>query len=573
MSGALSGVTVTVTPSGANALPAATSGSGGAYAVASVPVGGGTVSVSGVPTGCTAPSPTSYTGLAEHQTMTVNIQVTCVTPTGTISGTIISSVGSALIANATVVATPNGGSALPSVKTNASGVYTVSNVPVANGTGTVALSTLPSNCTTPSPTAYSGLTSSHGATVNITVTCTPTTGGLTVTVVAQPGVPVSVHVAGPGGYSQTVTATQTLTGLAPGSYTLTASGGSLTDPIVSTTYAVSVSGSPASIVAGQTATATVTYNSAGTGGLWITNFASGTITELTAGQMRASGSPAAADSILPRSPYSFGSAQGLAVDHSGNLWVAVSQNSVIELTPAQLTAGGTITPATTIFLAPNFDPGGLAFDASGNMWVADRGTNGLYEIAPSQFVSNTAPLTPTVQIQYLTAGGFKKVAFDPSGNLWALTMSTDQLVEYTPSQLATGGNLTPAVIISANAGSIDFPIDLAFDASGNAWVSNALDSTIVEFTPSQLAASGSPVPTTTLTVRASGPFLSTPGPLAFDNSGNLWVGGDRNEVMEYTASQLAVGGPQAPTLRVSGSAFNDPWGLAFDPHSTALPLH
>src|SRR5678815_706324 len=51
----------------------------------------------------------------------------------------------------------------------------------------------------------------------------PTTGSLTVTVIGLPsGVSPSVTVTGPSGFSRTITASETLTALTPGSYTVTA---------------------------------------------------------------------------------------------------------------------------------------------------------------------------------------------------------------------------------------------------------------------------------------------------------------------------------------------------------------
>lgn len=94
----------------------------------------------------------------------------------------------------------------------------------------------------------------------------PTTGSLQVTVSGLPnGVNANVTVTGPGSYSQAVTASTTLSNLTPGSYTVNAS--NVTSGAI--TYNATVTGSPATVVAGQTATATVGYVSAGTPvGVW-----------------------------------------------------------------------------------------------------------------------------------------------------------------------------------------------------------------------------------------------------------------------------------------------------------------
>src|SRR5439155_13730761 len=93
--------------------------------------------------------------------------------------------------------------------------------------------------------------------VTFTVTCTTTTGGLTVTIAGLPaGTNAAVTVTGPNGYSQPVTQTQTLTDLAPGGYVASAadvsSGG--------TTYTPRARTKSATVSAGATAAVTVTYD-------------------------------------------------------------------------------------------------------------------------------------------------------------------------------------------------------------------------------------------------------------------------------------------------------------------------
>jgi CARDB len=93
--------------------------------------------------------------------------------------------------------------------------------------------------------------------VTFTVTCTATTGSLTVTIAGLPaGTNAAVTVTGPGGYTQPVTQTQTLSGLAPGSYVATAadvaSGG--------TTYTPRAKTKSVTVSAGATATVRINYD-------------------------------------------------------------------------------------------------------------------------------------------------------------------------------------------------------------------------------------------------------------------------------------------------------------------------
>ncbi len=102
-----------------------------------------------------------------------------------------------------------------------------------------------------------------GGTAEIDVTYSkvvvaPTTGSLEIDISGLPsGLNAAVTINGPGGYMHKLTGPDTLTGLTPGSYSITASNVSN-----GTTYTAVVTGSPATVTAGNTATASVTYAAA-----------------------------------------------------------------------------------------------------------------------------------------------------------------------------------------------------------------------------------------------------------------------------------------------------------------------
>jgi hypothetical protein len=134
---------------------------------------------------------------------------------------------------------------------------TVSVADLPAGTHTVALSGAAANCTITGDSQRT-VTVPAGGTVQVvwTVTCAPTTGDLRVTISGLPaGTNAAVTVTGPNGFSAPVTATATLTGLVPGSYTVTAadvtSGG--------TRYTPAPASATATLTAGATAAATVAY--------------------------------------------------------------------------------------------------------------------------------------------------------------------------------------------------------------------------------------------------------------------------------------------------------------------------
>lgn len=190
--GNLSGVQVAVS---GTATPQASNASG-AYSFIGLPIGPKTVSIvaSSLPAGCTAPAsqPTSIVGASS---VIVNFSVACTVPTGTVGGTVTSSLGGAL-ANVTATVTPTGIAAQPGVLTSAAGVYSRSGVPIgAAGAGSIALSNLPSNCTNPGAQPYSGLTDGGSITVNITVSCTAPPAGYaySYTIVATSGASVTIE--------------------------------------------------------------------------------------------------------------------------------------------------------------------------------------------------------------------------------------------------------------------------------------------------------------------------------------------------------------------------------------------
>ncbi len=89
-----------------------------------------------------------------------------------------------------------------------------------------------------------------------TPTPVPATGGLTVTIASLPaGAAAAVKVTGPANYTQSLSATQTLTGLAAGNYSVTA------DSVASGTlgYTPAPAAQTIAVVGGATAAVTVTY--------------------------------------------------------------------------------------------------------------------------------------------------------------------------------------------------------------------------------------------------------------------------------------------------------------------------
>ncbi len=428
-----------------------------------------------------------------------------------------------------------------------------------------------------------------GATATSSVSYAALTGVLNLNVTGLPtGVKAQIALTGPGGFSQNLTASQILPGLNLGAYTATPTPTTVRQPGSIVDAFFDGTGGTTSVAAGAVATLNAGYaQRPGTGKLWLPQ-SGNQIGGYAASMLTGTTSPQPGFLTSPNG----GSAEAVAFDADGNLWVAVSAAQTLEkYTVAQLAMTGKVTPAVTISAsAANFgalsNPGGLAFDASGNLWVTNLSNNTLVKFTPAQLAASGTPLPATTISSSAQFNGSldqpNGLAFDKDGNLWVTNRNGPQpLIKYTPAQQAAGGALTPVVMIGATNGSLNFPVGLAFDAGGNLWVANNLANTVVMFLPVRVAASGSPAPD--LTLGANGNSLKGPAGLAFDAGGNLWVAnlGSSTLVQFKGSTFLPAGGATihptsvtaspTPNLTIQTGNLSSA-GLAFDPPPTNLPI-
>lgn len=140
-------------------------------------------------------------------------------------------------------------SASTTLSSLAAGPYTVDASAVVAGGGSYA----------PAPASQT-VTVVAGGTAAASVAYQPSTGSLALTITGLPsGTSAAVTVTGPAGFAQSVAGSGTLSGLAPGSYTI------LADAVVGSgvTYAPSPPSQSRAVVAGATAAAQVSYTDPG----------------------------------------------------------------------------------------------------------------------------------------------------------------------------------------------------------------------------------------------------------------------------------------------------------------------
>ncbi|MWR36347.1 hypothetical protein GN073_08535, partial [Helicobacter pylori] len=185
----------------------------------------------------------------------------------------------------------------------APGSYTVTAANVSKDGSTYAGTVTTSPVTVPA-----------GATATVDVSYSTTTGRLVVNIGGLPsGTNASITVSGPGGFNQTITASTTFDDRQPGTYTITATGGVVSQSTTDEYY--QGNNTTATVTAGSSASASVTYSKHGSGKLWVIEYN----TNRLLGYDQAAGTPTTLDLGLSSGQ----KVRGLALDKSGNLWVGI----------------------------------------------------------------------------------------------------------------------------------------------------------------------------------------------------------------------------------------------------------
>jgi DNA-binding beta-propeller fold protein YncE len=291
----------------------------------------------------------------------------------------------------------------------------------------------------------------------------------------------------------------------------------------------------------------------------------------------------------------FGGAQGVQFDANGDLWVIDGGNgsnigpALDEFTPAQLAAHETTptpTASKTITSKGFLFPQQGVFDKNGDFWVADNRAGEIVEFTPAQLGAGGS-ITPNLTLISKSFNGPLGIAFSPiNGELWVANngvngsagTSIDGFAAASLVGLSRTQTVAPSDIINNDDGgdSIQAPWALVFDAAGNLWSSNSVQpNTIVEFASSQLGSGRGTrtlVPNITISpVLYGGTMtLNAPNGLAFDNLGGLWAVSSADSpypISLFAAWQLAATGSTIPSILLFGNTtmLTVPAGDVFGP--------
>jgi sugar lactone lactonase YvrE len=236
---------------------------------------------------------------------------------------------------------------------------------------------------------------------------------------------------------------------------------------------------------------------------------------------------------------------GVAVDSSGNVYVADTGNNEIR----KVTSTGVVTTlagapgeinygsADGIGASAQFaGPTGVAVDSSGNIYVADTENNEIRKVTSAGVVTTLAVSTnPGSADGTGSAAGFHQptgVAIDSSGNVYVADWGNNQIRKVTPEGVVTtlAGSTNPGSADgTGSAASFESPIGVAVDSSGDVYVADTFNFEIREVTPGGVV-------TTVAGSSAAGSANGTgsaasfrfPTGVAVDPSGNIYVADNGN---------------------------------------------
>ncbi|MDD2698083.1 MAG: putative Ig domain-containing protein [Arcobacteraceae bacterium] len=249
---------------------------------------------------------------------------------------------------------------------------------------------------------------------------------------------------------------------------------------------------------------------------------------------------------------------GIAIDSNGNIFVAdTTNNRIRKITPdgvvSTFAGSGTATFADGTGTSASFkNPNGVAIDSSGNIFVADYGNNKIRKITPQGVVTTVAGSgTATFADGTGTTASFKNpngVAIDSSGNIFVADTGNNKIRKITPdgvvSTFAGSGTATFADGTGTTA-SFKNPNGVAIDSSGNIFVADTGNNKIRKITPDGVVSTfaGSGTATFADGTGTSASF-SSPNGVAIDSSGNIFVAdSSNNKIRKITNATILSGTP------------------------------
>jgi len=329
-----------------------------------------------------------------------------------------------------------------------------------------------------------------------------------------------------------------------------------------------------------------------TGNVFVGDTGNCTIRKVTAGGVVTTlagsvGSTGSADGT--GSAARFYSPEGVAVDSSGNMYVADTDNHTIR----KVTASGVVTTLAgssrvigiadgTGSVARFFGPQGVAVDGTDNLFVADRNNHTIRKITAAGVVTTLAGSAGSSGSTNGTGGAARfyypgGVAVDSTGNVFVADTYNHTIRKVTSTgvvtTLAGSAGLSGSTNDTGSAARFSYPSGVAVDNTGNVFVADTWNHTIRKVTPEGIVTTLAGRAGTTGSADGTGGAarFKEPAGVAVDSAGNVFVADTGNQTIRKVTAEGVVTTIGSVAGVVGGADglgsfanFSGPSGLALD---------
>lgn len=252
--------------------------------------------------------------------------------------------------------------------------------------------------------------------------------------------------------------------------------------------------------------------------------------------------------------FGFNAASGIAIDGSGNAYIAntIDNSGYIQ---EVMIGGGPSIPGGFFVAALTLDigldcPGGPALDAAGNVYFFDVCDHTVSELRTRNGGFGIPASVATLTNQIVSPAG---IAVDGGGNVYVLDASNKTVNEL----VAVNGGVPASPAIVTLASGFNEVDGIAVDSNGNVYVSDDTSHAVFEIH----AINGS-IPASPLITSVGNGFVAPRG-IAVDGAGNVYVA-DSSSGTVY--EMMAVSGtlPDSPVIQTLGTGFVNANGVAVD---------
>lgn len=313
-----------------------------------------------------------------------------------------------------------------------------------------------------------------------------------------------------------------------------------------------------------------------TGTVYVADSSNHTIRKVTAAGVvtTLAGSAGSAGSTTA-TPTQFSEPFGVAVDSSGTVFVADTNNNAIRKISAAgvvtvlAGGGGQGTTDGTGTAAKFREPHGVALDSGGNVYVTDYMNHTVRKVTPAGVVTTIAGSADNAGLAngQGTAAQFKSlqgIAVDSAGNVYVADAGNRAIRKISSSGLVT--------TLADGAGTFGDIRGITLDSDGNVYVADFNANVIWKVTPAGVITvfAGSP-PTAGSADGTTSARFNAPSGIALDSAKNLYVADTLNNTVRKissggTVTTLAGLAGRSSSLDGKGTTarFEDPYAVAAD---------